>query len=215
MHLLNEIHNLKRQLLNKIANCVSSENTDDIIHYSKIIEELKEAENSYFLLKKIIENLKKKSLSSRSQEEKNNLYVKDKKMSAKALGERRRKDFILKAKNKSILLNQVNGVQYSTYNHDLVGIATATERIPNRWFLGLPKGDYSIIVLICEDNNNETHTFILPKHLVKKHINDFSCDAKRQIKFNISKYLMKFSLSIPKFENIEINGMQNNFDNFN
>ncbi|MCP4112167.1 MAG: hypothetical protein GY749_42675 [Desulfobacteraceae bacterium] len=103
------------------------------------------------------------------------------------------------------------GTTYKTRNGNSVGIAYASERKPNRWFLGLPLKNYSSVVLICEDNTGELSNFILPENFLNSNIGKLSHDENEQVKFNILLKGENYQIRIPGEGYCNINNYKNNY----
>ncbi|HRT71806.1 MAG TPA: hypothetical protein P5308_10650 [Syntrophales bacterium] len=71
--------------------------------------------------------------------------------------------FLNKLEGEGIRLRPIEGrTLYRTSSGKKVGIAVATERLPDRWFLGLNAGTFDHAVLLC-DRNGETEEILLPE----------------------------------------------------
>jgi hypothetical protein len=142
--------------------------------------------------------------------------------SNKEKGLRVREDYISTLNDSGIQINLIDRVWAKTENNLWVGIPFATERVPGRWFLGLPEKDVLehlkereiAIVLLCKSTSNELLDFVLPPHLVKEIASQLS-KSKGQLKFNLRKWGDKYQLSIPNHETVDISGYKNNFSVFN
>ncbi|MFP4548744.1 MAG: hypothetical protein ACLFQM_11490 [Fidelibacterota bacterium] len=221
MQLLSEINQLKNKLLKSISENAQNGNTEETVKFSKILQELNEIESSYDYIEKKFINLKKMhdnptydDSSNQTNQNTNHIWNnKNKNLSPKAKGKLKRQNFVKRAKEEGVTLYHKKSVKYFSQKNDLIGIATATERASNRWFLGLPKDDYDCIVLICEDKKEITTTFILPRIFTSKYNDMFSYDKKNQIKLNIIKSNNQFYISMPEVENIEITKWIDDFSN--
>lgn len=215
MDFQNRINRLKEQTLNNIQMAAAKAETDTVISHTKLLEKIKEFEkNSYLEL----ESLEKKIFHPDQKDidvlSKETHQLNDKKVSAKEKGRIRRNNFIKKLESLGIVLSRVKGVKYRTQNGSLIGIASASEDVKrnNYWFLGLPKGDYDTIVLLCESSKGEVYNFILPDAFYKQNESNFSRDSNNeQVKFNISLRDRKFLMTIPYMDPVTINGYINNF----
>ena len=134
--------------------------------------------------------------------------------SYKQIGKEERKIFTQEAKKKGIILSEEKGPLYRDKLGGLVGIPYASERNPNRWWLGLPNKKYQNIVLICKNEFSERTYFIFPYTFCAKYQDKLGTDKKeKQIKLNV---LMKngiYTLIIPDSEPITINEYIDKFDN--
>jgi hypothetical protein len=91
-----------------------------------------------------------------------------------------------------------NGTIYRTPSGSRAGIATARERLPNRWFLGVPDDDHlDYIVLLC-DTENDVLPFIVPTRPVLWP--ELWPDLSRsggQLKLNVGRRNGSYWLKIP------------------
>lgn len=99
----------------------------------------------------------------------------------------------------------IGGTTYKTKTGNLVGIAYASERKSNRWFLGLPSKNYSSVALICENKSGELLNFVLPKDFLHSNLDKLSHDENGNLKFNIFLKGENYKLRVPKegYENID------------
>jgi|GEM_PF-958478 len=105
--------------------------------------------------------------------------------SSRELGAKIRNEFLKKLERKGFNLQLIKGKTiYRTKSGKRVGIAVATERQPNRWFLGLPIGGFDHAVLLCQRENKEIIEVLLPEKFFMKYGQAMS-QSKGQLKFNI------------------------------
>lgn len=108
-----------------------------------------------------------------------------------------RKAFLEKLTEAGVSLQQVRGETiYRAMSGEKVGIAVATERQPDRWFLGLPVGGFDNAVLLCQREDGDTIEIQLPKEFFAKYGSSLS-ESKGQIKFNISRKGNDTIINIP------------------
>jgi hypothetical protein len=215
MDFQNRINQLKEQTLNNIQIAATKAETDTVITFTKLLEEIKELEKNIYIS---LESLERK-ISHPDQKDiglvpTEAYQTNGKTVSAKEKGRIRRNNFINMLEELGISLSKVKGVKYRTQNGSLIGIASASEDIKrnNYWFLGLPKDEYDTIVLLCESSKSEVYNFILPKAFYKQNENNFSRDSNNeQVKFNISLRDGKFLMTIPYMEPVIINEYIDNF----
>lgn len=109
-------------------------------------------------------------------------------------GRRVRESYISGLQQNGIKIDQVDAVWAKTAVGLWVAVPFATERAPNRWFLGLPEkkvrerirnGGVSI-VLLCQPESGSTLDFVLPPSRVQE-IVDKSSKSKGDLKFNVRK----------------------------
>jgi len=92
--------------------------------------------------------------------------------------------FLRKLERMGISLRPIEGrTIYRTSSGKRVGIAVATERLPDRWFLGLNAGAFDHAVLLC-DRNGETVEILLPENFFKEYGRSLS-KSDGQFKFNV------------------------------
>lgn len=106
-------------------------------------------------------------------------------LSSRTLGNIIRNDFLRKREDEGIHLQLVkNKTIFCTQSGKRVGLAVATERQPNRWFLGLPVGGFDHAVLLCQRENGQVVDIPLPEKFFEKYGGAMSV-SKGQIKFNV------------------------------
>ncbi len=223
MNVLSEIDALKSEILQNIEKSLKKNDSARIVASSKLLEELENMYSRYQNLEKQIVTFKK-LFNSTDIDAKHTIIPKSieaesqvKKPSAKAKGEIRRRKFIEQAQENGINLIHLKGVKYKSNKHNLIGIASASEKSPDFWFLGLPglpmTGKFDTVVLLCENKSGEIFTFIPPKEFLLKYFDKFSRDSNDQIKFNIRLKHNKFYMIIPGLENQEIDSMLDSYEN--
>ena len=131
--------------------------------------------------------------------------IKINELSPKKRGKARRNAFVQELETIGISLINVGGTTYKTKTENLVGIAYASERKSNRWFLGLPSKGYNSVTLICENKTGELFNFVLPKDFLNENSDKLSHDENGNCKFNIFLKGESYKLRIPGegYENID------------
>lgn len=108
-----------------------------------------------------------------------------------------RKVFLEKLLQLDIHLQLVKGETiFRTKSGEKVGIAVATERQPDRWFLGLPEGAFDHAVLLCQRGSGDVVEIRLPKGFFSKYGSALS-ESKGQVKFNISRKGNGYAVKVP------------------
>ncbi len=116
---------------------------------------------------------------------------------AREHGKEIREAFLKKLTNGGISLQQVRGETiYRAKSGEKVGIAVATERQPDRWFLGLPAGGFDNAVLLCQKERGDVIEIRLPKEFFATYGSALS-ESKGQIKFNITRKGNEYVVKIP------------------
>lgn len=113
------------------------------------------------------------------------------------LGQIARQEFVLAGKERSYSLAQVSGVTYRTTAGKTVTIPFATERRPDRWFLGITDEKYDVIVLLCQNDDGRVLDFVLPHSMVSEFWEELS-RAGGQVKLNVSRTGTDYWLVVPK-----------------
>ena len=132
--------------------------------------------------------------------------------SSRILGRRLRKELLKKLSEKGINLQLVKGQTiFRTGSGKRVGIAVATERQTDRWFLGLPEGAFDHAILLCKPNNAEVIEVPLPERFFIDYGKNLSV-SKGQIKFNVARRVGRVLLQVPRTNGISVESYANNFD---
>lgn len=116
--------------------------------------------------------------------------------SGKRVGKAIRSAFLKELSEKGIQLRQIKGTIYETQTGKRVGIAVATERKPDRWFLGLPVGGFDHAILLCERETGDTAEFWLPKSFFEDYGKSMS-QSGDQLKFNIARRGSGYVVLVP------------------
>jgi len=132
-------------------------------------------------------------------------------LTSKERGQRLRENYVLELQKNGIPIDQVDGVWAKTRAGLWVAIPTATERRPNRWFLGLPenvvrerihKGGVAV-VLLCQSKSGSTLDFVIPSGKIQE-IADNLSKSKGQLKFNLSKLGNHYHLVMPRSSPLDV-----------
>ena len=115
----------------------------------------------------------------------------------------RRSEFIKDCARKGIRLVPKKGTLYENSRQEVVGIAFATERKENAWFLGLPIRGLEHAVLICKPEEGPTFCVCLPSRFVQKYRSSLS-KSKGQVVFNVRREDGRHSLLIPSAGRVPI-----------
>lgn len=132
------------------------------------------------------------------------------KFSAKAEGKLRSQRFVKEASEQGISLSNLKGNVYLLPNYERVGIASATERVKGKWFMGLGEG-LSRAVLIAEWNGQEM-PFVLDKAFYQRILPHLSVSGE-QLKFNVLLRNNKWYLKVNSLDAIDISDKLKNFNN--
>ena len=121
-------------------------------------------------------------------------------LSKRGEGIKAREDWVAKVESTTnIHIRKEGSVAYRVGDRGRVGVAFASElnRLPNRWFLGLPEDDqYNVVVLLCRSLESQTWDFVIPVASLEQDWRRLSRSGG-QIKFNVRKDGMEYSLQVP------------------
>lgn len=189
--LLIELQNEKNKILSAISKAASEGQTDTVLAES---EKLEKIENLISRHKQIISELEGlRSGTPQTSQPKTRRIVPPpvsesrsaQMASSRELGEQIRSAFLKKREAEGIHLKLIKGKTiFRTRSGKRVGLAVATERQPNRWFLGLPAGGFDHAVLLCQRENGEVIDIPLPEKFFEKYGREMS-ESKGQLKFNV------------------------------
>ncbi|MBU0967890.1 MAG: hypothetical protein KKA54_16070 [Proteobacteria bacterium] len=191
MDTLSELENEKNKILSNISKAASDGKTDLVLAESEKLEKIKNLISRHSQIVSELEALrsgnptiqppKTQGVVAAPVDESRSSQI----MSSRALGEKIRNEFLSKRKEEGINLQLIKGKTiFRTRSGKRVGLAVATERQPNRWFLGLPAGGFDHAVLLCQRENGEVIDIPLPEKFFEKYGNEMS-QSKGQLKFNV------------------------------
>jgi hypothetical protein len=123
--------------------------------------------------------------------------------SARGVGRAIRMDFLKKASEKGIHLEHIKGSVYETKSGHKVGIAVATERNPDRWFLGLPVMGFDHAVLLCKRDTGDTVEVCLPKNFFDEYGSKMS-QSGGQVKFNVARRGSGYAILVPGTDGVSV-----------
>lgn len=138
----------------------------------------------------------------------------------KEMGMLRRASYISQLKQQGILISQITRVSAKTPENLWVAIPFATERRPNRWFLGLPEKEVLeridncglAIILLCQQQDNILD-FVLPPSKVQEIATQLS-KSQGQLKFNLKKLGNSYHLVIPHHPALDLSDYKGNLSIF-
>ena len=130
--------------------------------------------------------------------------------SGRGIGRTIRMDFLKKVSEENIYLENIRGSIYKTQSGHKVGIAVATERKPDRWFLGLPLEGFDDAVLLCKPDSGDIVEICLPKSFFNEYGDKMSQSAG-QMKFNIARRGGGYALLVPGTDGISVSRFLGNY----
>ncbi len=191
MDALTELQNEKNKILSSISKAASEGITDLVLAESEKLEKIKNLISRHSQIISELEGLR--SGSPQIPEQKNRRIIarpvnesrSRQMLTSRELGEQIRSEFLSNRETEGINLQLIKGKTiFRTRSGKRVGLAVATERQPNRWFLGLPAGGFDHAVLLCQRESGEIIDIPLPEKFFEKYGNEMS-ESKGQLKFNV------------------------------
>lgn len=191
MGTLTELQNEKNKILSAISRAASEGRADLVLAESEKLEKIENLIARHRQITSELEGLRSgapimtnksthRIAASEISESRSTQMV-----SSRELGEQIRGIFLSKRESEGIHLQLIKGKTiFRTKSGKRVGLAVATERQPNRWFLGLPTGGFDHAVLLCQRENGEVIDIPLPEKFFEKY-GDKMSESKGQIKFNV------------------------------
>lgn len=125
-------------------------------------------------------------------------------LSPRAQGTKRRTEFVNSCSNLGIELTHIKGALFKNEKLEQVGIASASERKENGWFLGLPSDLFEHAVLLCENRLGKVIAVCLSKPFLQQYGKRLSV-SKNQTKFNVARRHDQYFLSVPGVGAVPIN----------
>ncbi|MHB8790165.1 MAG: hypothetical protein ACYDBT_09820 [Desulfobulbaceae bacterium] len=184
-----ELAKEKDEILSNISIAANEGKTDLVLSESEKLEKVKLLVDRYSQIVLGLEELRSGNYTSKPlpRFDKNAQTSVTMLTSARDIGEKIRMNFVTKLEAGGIRLKLIKGKTiYQINSGKRLGIAVATERQPNRWFLGLPVGAFDHAALLCQLEKGDVIEILLPQKFFIEHGNAMS-QSKGQIKFNVVK----------------------------
>lgn len=118
--------------------------------------------------------------------------------------------FLKKLSEKGIHLENIKGSIYKSQSGHKIGIAVATERNPDRWFLGLPLNGFDNAVLLCKPEEGDIIEICLPKNFFDEYGNKMSQSAG-QLKFNLARRGSGYVILVPGTGGVNVSKFQRDY----
>lgn len=192
MDLMTQLLGEKTALLGKIAEAAQRGDSRDVLARGEKLGKLESLIRRYENLLHDISSLDAEDIAARLIPKLSENRVAEngrecnslKSASGKSTGKAIRSAFLKGLSVEDIHLRQVKGTIYETRTGKRIGIAVATERRPDRWFLGLPAGGFDRAILLCMRETGDIVEFWLPESFFEDYGNRMS-QSGGQMKFNI------------------------------
>lgn len=208
MDILMELQNEKNKILSAISKAANEGKTDFVLVESEKLEKIKNLITRYDQIVLELEGLRNDN-SPIPPRETNKVATggvdeshSSRLIHSRKLGEKIRNEFLKKLKDQGIHLQSIKGkALFCTKSGKRVGLAVATERQPNRWFLGLPVRGFDHAVLLCQRESGDVIEILLPEKFFAQHGKGMS-QSKGQLKFNIISRGSNQIVQVPGTEGI-------------
>ena len=208
MDALTELQNERNKILSAISRAASEGKTDLVLAESEKLEKIKNLISRHSQIISELEGLrsgnpqipqqKTRRVIAKPVDESRSKQM----LTSRELGEKIRNEFLSKREAEGIHLQLIKGKTiFRTRSGKRVGLAVATERQPNRWFLGLPAGGFDHAVLLCQRESGEVIDIPLPEKFFEKYGNEMS-ESKGQLKFNVVNRRSGLLVQVPGIDGI-------------
>jgi len=188
MQIQTRLKNLKGKVMKKIAEAAKKQDTRLISLYGAIANSIEEDERSLSALQARIGNYEK-DLNSPTLLSAPSWTVpatEPKRGRGRQTGRHARRKFVDSGISRGFHLTHLRGSLYQTPSRKKVAIAFANEQRQDRWLLGVPEGQYHVVVLLCQRSHGEMFEFILPHEALEKFWRSLSRHTG-QVKLNMTR----------------------------
>ncbi|MDR3567267.1 MAG: hypothetical protein P4L43_04490 [Syntrophobacteraceae bacterium] len=220
MDAMNQLMDEKTRLLGSIAEAAQRGDSQDVLKSGGRLEKVESLIRRYDNLVRDISSLKEApgsevvsydqaSRPMQKKAERKNISS----ASGRALGKTIRSTFLKELADRGIRIRQVKGTIFEALSGKRIGIAVASEAIPDRWFLGLPLGGFDHAILLCErkiGDNTTVEDFWFPESFFEEYGNRMSHSAD-QIKFNIARRGEGYVLLVPGTQGVRCSAFRENY----
>lgn len=196
---------LKDKVLEEIKLAVESKDSRRIMTETARLSEIEALIERQEALNRQVEALSSaetRTLSSPAVQEQD-ARVANRAESPREVGVAKRIEFVRACAAKGVRLTPKKGALYENSLREVVGIAFATERRDDAWFLGLPSQGLTHTVLICQPQVGEAFSVCLPNRFLQKYRSLLS-ESKGQMKFNVRRRGGHHFLIVPSLDPVQI-----------
>jgi hypothetical protein len=207
----NQLVHEKAKLLKQIAESAQRGNSQEVLGAGERLKKIESLIDRHEKLLRDISDLDNEARGTHALQNTRvgSRLVRDKDLrrldvaSGRGIGRTIRMDFLKKASEEGIHLEHIRGSVYETKSGDKVGIAVATERNPDRWFLGLPLKGFDHAVLLCKRDTGDTLEICLPKNFFDEN-GDKMSQSGGQMKFNVTRRGSGYAILVPGTDGISV-----------
>ena len=203
----------KTKLLNQIAEFAQRGESQEVLAAGERLNKVESLIDRYEKLLRDISDLDTDPLQNTRVDSRDRRVKNLKRLnvaSGRGIGRTIRMDFLKKASEEGIYLENIRGSIYETQSGRKVGIAVATERKPDRWFLGLPIKGFDDAVLLCKPDAGDTVEICLPKNFFDEY-GDKMSESSGQMKFNVARRGSGYTILVPGTDGISVSKFLGNY----
>jgi hypothetical protein len=198
MQVQTRLKNLKNKVMKKIAEAAQRQDTRLISLYGAIANSIEEDERSLGALQARIGNYEK-DLNNPTLPSTPSWTVpaaEPKRGRGRQTGKHARRRFVDSGASRGFHLTHLRGSLHQTPGRKKVVIAFASEQRQDRWLIGVPEGQYDVVVLLCQGSHGEMFEFILPQEALEKSWRSLSRHTG-QVKLNMTRDGAHWYLLVP------------------
>ena len=197
----------KTKLLNQIAEFAQRGKSQEVLAAGERLNRVESLIDRYEKLLRDISDLNTDPLQNTRVDSRDRRVKNLKRLnvvaSGRGIGKTIRKDFLQKLSEEGIYLENIRGSIYQAQSGHKVGIAVATERKPDRWFLGLPLKGFDDAVLLCKPDSGDTIEICLPNNFFDEY-GDKMSESSGQMKFNVARRGSGYAILVPGTDGISV-----------
>jgi hypothetical protein len=208
----------KSNILSNISQSATEGNSDSVLSASEKLDKIESLIDRHGQIVQEREMLREDKTNSnvtapsaKQETPKKELKFKSMAAAARRHGEEIREAFLRRLTHEGVHLQLSKGKTiYLTKSGQRVGIAVATERQPNRWFLGLPIAGFDHAVLLCQRDAGDVAEIRLPDKFFSKYGSAMS-QSKNQVLFKIVQKNNEVSVQVPGTEGIPVSSFSSDY----
>jgi len=164
---------VRDQAFVRISKAISVKDARSIIRYSDIVKQVENVEKdinqALSVLTRLERNLGDGEFPAGATNDapimRDNRYPPEIKLSPRAHSRVRRQEYLEGLMSQGIKLIRTGEKTFQSGEGGIIAIPHATERSPNKWWLGQAKAEYAVIILLCERDSGELVDLVLDDSL--------------------------------------------------
>jgi hypothetical protein len=209
MDIHEELNSLRSQTLERVRAAAQRGHADEVLTQGRTLSRIEELIKQHEALGAAVRALSGGSTNGQRSKTKAATAVEpaprdsEPEMSPRQRGKYRRQELLTYLEQKGVHLKPFRGAIRRTRSGQRVGTAYASERRPDRWFLGLPEDEFDHAILLCEGKGGSVHYLFISQGLLRTHAGAMS-RSQGQLKFNVSHRDGDFFLIVPGSDPVKI-----------